>query len=77
MVKEWGSRHTISGDCSQLCGSRCELILDFNGANWLGSPKLWIDLQVNIQPSPKGELKLQSRGFFEFVCLFVCCCFFL
>lgn len=57
MVKEWGSRRAISGDYSQLCGVRCELILDFNGTNWV-LPKLWIELRVNIQPDPKGELKL-------------------
>lgn len=57
MVKEWGSRRAISGDYSQLCGGRCELILDFNGTNWV-LPKLWIELRVNIQPDPKGELKL-------------------
>lgn len=37
MVKEWGSRRAISGDYSQLCGVRCELILDFNGTNCLSS----------------------------------------
>lgn len=37
MVKEWGSRHAISGDCSQLCGIKCELILDFNGTNYLSA----------------------------------------
>lgn len=37
VVKESGSTHAISGDCSQLCGINCELILDFSGTNCLGS----------------------------------------
>lgn len=37
MVKEWGSRPAISDDYSQLCGVRCEVILDFSGMNCLCS----------------------------------------